>query len=72
MHQISFLPYFPTPKPIDEKFGRVHLFSFWEHKNRYIADSTLREKIESIFSINLLRDKARRSKGDKSLLARLL
>lgn len=55
MHQVSFLPYFPTPERLPEgadiKINRVHLFNFWNYKDRYIPDLAIRAKMEKLFSM---------------------
>lgn len=52
MHQVSFIPYFPTPDVLqgaDIKINRAHLFNFWNYKDRYIPDAAIRAKMEKLF-----------------------
>ena len=50
MHQFLFFPYFPVDD-IDLRVNRVHLFNFWRHKDTYIPDSLVKDKIEKFCSL---------------------
>jgi hypothetical protein len=49
MYQFSFLPYFPADD-LDLKVNRLHLFNFWNHKNTYIPDADVKQRLERICS----------------------
>ena len=51
MRQFFYLPFFPNPlnkcTVIDRTVNRLHLFNFWNYKDKYIPDLSVRSAIEN-------------------------
>lgn len=50
MFQFSAFPYFPTDN-VDYPVNRLHLFSFWRFKDKYLQNPEVRQKVERLCAL---------------------